>query len=362
MKKKYLYSFLLVSLSLTLPTACDDDEDDETLNNTQTLTHSDGAFVLNEGNYYSSIDGSLSYVDFENSSIVNNLFYSQNQRSLGGTPNSMVIDYDTDEMYIACTDENRVEITDDDALSVAYVTISQPREMVVADGYIYVTSLDGRVSKISEDTHQIVATSEVIGDCLEGISARDGYLYVCNAYDTSYNYNTNVVVLRASDLSKISDITVAANPTAIKEHNGTLYVLSSGDYVDVQSQIQKIDSSNNVTYVCDGTLFDVYDGNLYVVNSVTDWTTYESTVTYYIYSSSGTATEFTPPYTIASPCGIAVDPYSGRVLLSSYVLGSYGYANYSAAGYVVAFYTTDQDNYDVYYAGVGPCTIVFDEE
>ncbi len=367
--KKYLYSFLLLSLSATLFTACSDDDDDDAVTveaeaggESDVSTHSDGAFVLNEGNYYSSINGSLSYIDFDSSSITNGIFQAKNGRSLGGTPNSMVIDYDNDEMYIACTDENRVEITDDDAESITYVTISQPREMVVYGGYVYVTSYNGTVAKISTSTHEIVATSETVGACLEGIAARDGYIYVCNAYNADYTYNTNVVELDASTLEKVSDITVAQNPTAIKADGTDLYVLSTGNYYDVQAQIQKIDSSNNVTYICDGTLFDVYDSKLYVINSVTDWTTYETSTTYSIYSSASSYTTFEPPYEIASPCAIAVDPCDGDVFISSYVMGSYGYADYTADGYVVVFSTDDTSNYEVYTAGVGPCTIVFDEE
>ncbi len=358
--KKFYFKLPVLLFGAVLFAACSDDEE-ETLppvpeyQETQT-----GAYVLNEGSYYSGIDGSLSYIDYTQAAITNNLFYAKNSRSLGGTPNSMVIDGGTGEIYIACTDENRVEITDKEINSLAYVSVSQPRELAVYDGYVYVTSYDGTVSKISTDSHNIVATSAVVGACLEGIAVRGGVLYVCNAYNPDYTYNTNVVKMDAATLEKTGDVEVACNPTAIKLLDNDLYVLSTGNYYDVQSQIQKIDSSDNVSYVCDGTCFDAADGNIYVINSVTDWTTYETSVSYTRYSASGASSAIVPPVEIASPCAIAFDTRTGKIFISSYVMGAYGYADYAADGYVAAFSETDPDDCNVYFAGVGPCTIVFD--
>ncbi len=318
-----------------------------------------GAYVLNEGNYYSGINGSLSYIDYAAGTITNNLFSSRNSRSLGGTPNSMVIDGDTGEIYIACSDENRVEITGSDITSIAWVSVSQPRDMTVYDGYVYVTSYDGTVSKISTETHAVTAVSGVVGACLEGIAARNGVLYVCNAYNSDYTYNTNVIKMDASTLEKTGDVEVACNPTEIKLSGDDLYVLSTGNYYDVQAQVQKIDSSDNVSYVCDGTYFDVAGGNVYVINSVTDWTTYETSVSYTRYAASGAAETIVPPAGVDSPCAIAADPYAGKIFISSYVMGAYGYADYAADGYVLVFSESDTSDYKTYYAGVGPCTIVF---
>lgn len=359
--KKFDSRLLTLLVSAVLFTGCsDDDTPVPVIDPVYELTTA-GAFVLNEGNYYSGIDGSLSYIDYTSSTITNNLFYARNSRSLGGTPNSMVTDDITGEIYIACTDENRVEITDNDVNSLAYVSVNQPRELAVFGGYVYVTSYDGTVSKISTSSHSVVAVSDVVGACLEGIAVRDGVLYVCNAYNSDYTYNTNVVKMDAATLAKTGDVEVACNPTAIKPLGNDLYVLSTGNYYDVQAQIQKIDSSDNVSYVCDGTYFDVADGKIYVVNSVTDWTTYETNISYTCYTTSGTRTAIVPPVDIASPCAVAVDSRTGKIFISSYVIGAYGYADYAADGYVVAFEENNPDEYDVYYAGVGPCNIVFRE-
>ncbi len=356
--KKYLLSFAVLLGACVLFNSCSNDEDDDK-KKPHEFTVTSGAYVLNEGNYYSQINGSLSYIDYTGYTITNGLFQSVNGRSLGGTPNSMIVV--GNEEYIACTDENRVEIIDGNLKSVASVTVTQPREMATDGSNVFVTSYDGTVSQISCESHTVVAKSEKIGACLEGIAYRNGSLYVCNAYNADYTYNTNVVKLDATNLKKIKDITVVCNPTSIKVSDGVIYLLSTGNYGAVQAQIQKIDASDNVTYLLDGTLFDVYDGTLYVINSVTDWTTYTTTTTYTRCDADGNKTEFTPTQEIASPCGIAVDPNNGYVFISSYVMGATGYADYSADGYVCAF-DFDNNKSWKFSAGVGPCTIVFNEK
>ncbi|MCD8282913.1 MAG: hypothetical protein LUC22_06655, partial [Prevotella sp.] len=350
---------LIISAFVTA--SCSDGEDTIESPEQEIELTSAGAYILNEGSYYSGVNGSLSFVDYSSATITNNLFYARNNRSLGGTPNAMVVDPASGELYIACTDENRVEITDSDVNSIAFVNITQPRELTVYDGYVYVTSYAGTVSKISTSTHELTAVSDVIGACLEGIAARGGVLYVCNAYNPDYTYNTNVVKLNAASLAVEGEVTVACNPTSIRLLGDDLYVLSTGNYFDVQSQIQRIDAADNVSYVCDGTLFDAAGGALYVINSVTDWTTYESVVSYTKYGTDGSSTAIVPPVGIDSPCGIAKDERTGKIFISSYVMGAYGYADYAADGYVVVFDEDNPDDYTKYFAGVGPCTIVFNE-
>ncbi len=363
--KKYLLSFAVLVAAFAITSCSSDDEeeaviieDTETAVEEDSATSSNLALVLNEGAYYYSIDGSLSVIDLSESSITNGVFQSVNSRSLGGTPNSICLAESTGELYIAVTDENRVEIIDQDYASVAYVSITQPRELCYADDYVYVSSYDGSVYMISTENHTVSAQSDTVGACLEGIAARNGYVYVCNAYNADYTYNTNVVKLNASTLAKVSDVTVADNPTSLKLVGDDLYLLSTGNYWDVNSQLQIIDSSDNVSYICDATLFDVVDSTVYTINSVTDWTTYESVVTYSIISG-GKSTDYTPCYDLVTACALAVNPATGKIFVSSYNLSSYGYADYSGDCYVVEFGSDFSSYSNVYTAGVGATNILF---
>ena len=209
--KKYVLNFLWLFIALSVITSCSDDDNK---GRREPVTVTDGVFILNQGNFYSKIDGSLDYLNYSTNIITRDAFKRMNGRSLGGTPNDAIIV--GGKMYVAVADENRVEILDVKTLKAATpVRIKSPRALVADNRFVYVTSYAGTVSKIDASTGKIVATSVKIGANLEGITILNGRLYVCNAYNPDYTYNTNVVKLSASDLSKQTDITVAANPNRI---------------------------------------------------------------------------------------------------------------------------------------------------
>lgn len=355
--KKYFWSFALLLSTVFVFTSCLKEEDKPTPEGGK-FTLTVGTFVLNEGNYYNKINGSLDYIDIASSKVAQGLFHSVNNRSLGGTPNSIIAAGSKAEIYIACTDENRVEIVDSKLKSVTAVEIPQPREMAVSEGNVYVTSYNGRVYKISSDTHKIMATSDVVGANLEGIAIRGGHLYVCNAYNPDYTYNNNVVKMNAATLKKESDVIVAVNPVEIKCDGTNLYVLSRGDYKDVKSQVQKIDAGDKVTYLFDALYFDFFKSNLFAVNQVFDKDLNKKVYTYFAYSKEGKKALIEPPLNIPAPCAINVDPNSGVLFVSSYSLGDKGYPDYSAKGYVYAF-SLDKSYAKRFNVGVGPCSLLF---
>jgi len=355
--KKYFYSLLLLLAGSVLFTSCSKDDDEPVV--VDPVYTSAGLFVLNEGSYYSGINGSLSFLNYSNSTLTDGLFFAANGRSLGGTPNDMV--EVNGKLYICCTDENRVEIVDaTTSKSVTYVAVKQPREICAGTSAVYVSSYDGTVYSISFEG-ELLKQSEKVGACLEGIAAIDKYVYVCNAYNSDYTYNTNVVKLYAETLAKVDDITVACNPTQIEVAGSSLYVLSTGNYADVQSQIQVIDSDDKVKYLCDATHMALTDQYLYAINSVTDWSTYTTTTEYFklntVTSEKTALLSELNAKEVFSPCGIAVDTYNQLLYISSYSAGASGYADYSGNGYVMQ-YTLDGNFVKKYEAGVGPTTLV----
>ncbi len=356
--KKHFYYIALVLFSLSLFTSCDNEDDNGGGQSGQETVFGQGVFILNEGNYTNQIQGSLSHVSYESGEIANGLFYSVNNRWLGSTPNSMVIDPVTGEIYIACTDDNRVEVTDGNLKSVGFITVVQPREMVLSDGCLYVSCYGGKVVKIDTKTRKMVGESEIIGANLEGIAVRGGFIYVCNSWNPDWTYNAEVVKLNASTLEKVSVLKVATNPTTLKSSGTDLYLLSSGNYADVQSQIQKIDSADRVEYLCDGTFFDVKDENLFVIDSRTDFTTGETANSYFLYSWKNGRKDFIPPCELFAPCAIGVDSKCGRIVIASYRKGSYGFADYSAKGDITVF-DLDSKEYQQFEAGVNPSVLVF---
>lgn len=353
--KKNIYLSTLLMLGMTLFTACS--EDDDTPPPADPVTVTEGVFILNEGAYFYGVSGSLSYLDYESQTLSNGVFAAKNGRALGATPNDAII-YGS-KMYIATTDENRLEVVNATTLeSLGFVTMTSPRKLAAAGGKVFVTSYMGTVCGIDTTRLEIVAESEKIGGNLEGIVVRGQYLYVCNAWNSDYTYNNNVVKLQISDLAKVKDITVTCNPVRITTDGADIYVQSTGNYADVLPSIQRLDAADQITPLCQGTYMSYASHKIYYISMTYDenW----NTITRYgVYDLlKGEDAEFIAGEEILSPCAIAADPNSGIVYVSSYGQGAMGGIDYSGAGYIVA-YSSDGTMLKKYDAGVAPSVFVF---
>ena len=253
MKTRKLFLTLLSAVVLAASLSSCHDSD------TTTITYEQIAIgdlmVVNEGNYIGKINGSMDFLSYgENADIRHDVFKTMTGRELGGTPNSAAMCGGL--LFIACTDENVVEVLNVNSGYNTQVHVNAPREVTTDQNYVYVSSYDGTVTKIDGKTLAVSGKSEKIGNYLEGIAVLDGFVYVCNSYDKTpntvtgyddYDYKTNVVKLSAASLEKVKDITVAANPNIILTDGKNIYVDSWGNYYDVQPTVQKIDGADNVT-------------------------------------------------------------------------------------------------------------------
>lgn len=355
--KKHFYSFLLLALSTLAFTSCDKDEPFGPI--IDPVYNTVGLFVLNEGNHYSKIDGSLSYIDYATGKFTDGMFNASNNRSLGGTPNDMI--EVNDRLYICVTDENRVEVVSAVTLkSLDVLEVKSPREICASSTGVYVSSYDGTVSFFNFEGKKI-KQSEVVGVHLEGIAVRGEYVYVCNSHNPDYTYNNNVVKLKTETLEKVADITVAVNPVQIEYDGGNMYVLSLGNYGDVKAQVQTISADDKVEYVFDATMMAVTGNDVYAINSVTDWTTYKTTTDYLRYD--GAAGKSYPMLVdddrkaIFWPCGIAVDNQRRALFISSYNKGAKGGPDHAGKGYIMQF-ELGGAFVKKHEAGVGPTTMV----
>ena len=337
-------SFALVS--------CDDDDNKLIIDPVEKFAL--GAYILNEGSFFSGVNGSLSRIDYGDNTFTDSLFVRANGRTLGGTPNDAVIN--GTKMYIAVSAENRIEVVNAETLkSLGFIEQHQPRKLAVYSGKVYASSYEGTVISIDTTSLKKVGTSEVVGSCLEGITAMNGSLYVCNAYNSDYTYNTNVVELNASTLAKVKDFTVALNPTRIANDGTNIYVQSTGNYYDVPASIQSIDVKNgSVKELCSGTYMTILNNKIYSINSV-----YGQPAEYNVYDiATGEISKFIDGSDIYSPCAIAADPTLNIIYISSYNEGAFGSADYASKGYIVS-YTEEGTKIYKYNAGVGPTTYVF---
>lgn len=167
--KKYLLSIAVLMAATISFTSCDDDDDCPTCPPPATIVQN-GVYVINEGSYYSQINGTLDFLGYDVAndtySMTRNIFESVNGRSLGGTPNDALIVGDS-VLCIAVADENRVEFVNTTTKKAsAAVSIDSPRELAYESGsnYIYVSSYTGKVYKLALSlarVKRLVQTSKV---------------------------------------------------------------------------------------------------------------------------------------------------------------------------------------------------------
>lgn len=356
--KKIIYRCALVFMGAFVLASCSDEDnnnEEPTVCPPTFTTATDGVYILHEGSYFAGVAGSLSYLDYTTWDMSNGLFQAKNGRELGGTPNDILI-YGS-KMYIVTTDENRVEVVDANTVtSLGYVEMTQPRKLAACEGYVYATSYEGIVSRIDTTSLSVVAKSEKIGGNLEGITTRNGYLYVCNAWNNDYSYNTNVVKLNASNLAKVKDIEVRTNPTRILTDGTSIYLQSTGNYYDIPSALQKIDIDDNVSEMTeDVTYMAYYDNKIYCI-----YQNYGYKDIYKVYDLLKGEVADLPinaDNELFSACAIAVDPNTGVIYVSSYSEGEYGFASYTEPSYVVAY--TSDGKYTKFGTGVGPTSFAF---
>lgn len=360
--KKYLSIIACLLLGITFFTACDDDNDGPV--NPNPTNVADGVFIINEGSYYASINGTLDYLDYATGSVSRNIFETVNRRSLGGTPNNGVINDST--LYIACTDENKVEMINTRTMrSIGSIDVDAPRELATDGNTVFVTSYTGRVSAISTVTRSLVLTSDSVGNQLEGIVSLGDFVFVANSYELKtqggsdvYDYKTQVNVLSKYDLNIVRTYTVEKNPTQMVTDGRYVYVVCMGDYATVTPCVERIDAANQtVTKLFDATMI-AYDGSmsLYYVNYP-----YGSTPTYGWYDiSTGTNTKLNLTDAPQFPYSIGVDPVSGDFFVAAQSPNPDApqYASYTADGYLVR-YDKRMNKVAQYTIGLNPGTLVF---
>ncbi len=358
--KKYMKLLACLLAGTFVLTACDDDNE-EPKTEYHEVAVADGLFILNEGSYYSQVNGSLDYLDYATNSIQRNVFQAANGRALGGTPNNAVVC--GSKMYIATQEENRVEVVDVKTLkALTPVSVTAPRELCTDGEAVYVSSYTGEVSRIDTLALRVTLKSPVVGGNLEGIACRQGYVYVCNAWNSDYTYNTNLVKLNAQTLQKVADINVVANPNQLIAFEDNLYLASWGNYSDVPATIQCIDKDDRVTTLAHATYMALRLGKLYLIGSSYDeqWNEVNTYTVVDLYNNK--ENKFIDGTEVVSPCAIGCDPITGDVFISS--RKKYPNADgvptvsYSQDGYLVR-YKANGTYVATYDCGVNPGTLLF---
>lgn len=348
---------VLSALTLTATfTACSDDDEWNPLDEGSKIYMAETrAFVLNEGSYGKNNAG-ITYFDWVADTTFNyDLFLLQNGKQLGDTGQDIITD--GDDMFVALSGSNY--ITKLNSLGVEQKSVKLPEEMgdvrymVAYNGNLFVSCYGGYVAKVQEKDMKYVSAVKV-GDNPEYIVETGGKIYCTNS---GWGKDNRVAVIDADKFATASFFTVMTNPDRIITVNGRVFVQGYGDYYDYPWG--ELDTkTGEFTPIANASSWAAYGDIIYLINSVTDWTTY--TTTNY-FSTYNTATNKLSeglflknmPSELASKSvyGMSVNPYNGHlyILTSDYVNNGSVYHFDNNGNFVKQFDTT----------GISPRKIVF---
>lgn len=366
--KKFAYAFMATALTLSLG-ACSDDKDKEPdvpgPGPVEEMSY--GAFIVNAGNLYSNIDGSLEYIEYNSGNIFEDVFKGANNgQTVGDTFNSGYIF--EDNIYLAVTDSKVVHVIDREDFTLKE-TISTadynggPRHIISYSGNIYVTLFGkpGYVVEIDPDKEVITRAVEV-GPLPEDIVVFNDKLYVAVSDAVGDGSDACVAVVDPSSFKVTDKIKGIVNPVNLVTNGSQLFVCSWGQYMNEPPYSQynygAYEIKNNVLSekVCDATYIWINDNNLYYLSFPYG----SDSVKYGLYD----VTEKKDKVWIDSKNGVDypisgnADPVTGDVFILSYELGEGGYASYNTPGYVNR-YSAEGIFKAKYKAGVGPTSIFF---
>ena len=375
--KKYLFSLAVMAMGSTLLTSClgDDSKGGDTPTE---IVVTKGAFIINNGNSYQSIDGSLTYLDFSTNTSQQDVYKKTNGESLGGTPNDVMV-YGQ-KVYIVGSDENTIFVIDAKTMKtlkkvsttdlLGDVEGNTPRRIAAYKDYVYFTTYGGYVAAIDTISFSLKAKYKV-GSYPEGLalgaspsSSTQPAIYVANSDWGKGNGSISCIDLTSGSVTE-SKYDKVKNPQEIAAAGSMLYVLDFGYYDENGTQKDAgvyMVSGNNVSLVVpNATGMAAFGYTIYTFNDPWGATTAPTYSIYNIeYGVSSTLNLYgDSSHPIISPAAIAVDPNTGYVYIASRQKDpDTGFPSYAMSGFVNIYNGSGQ--YVGYFdTGVEPHKIEF---
>ena len=360
--KKNLLSFAVMAMGATLLTGClgDDSKGGDT---PAEIVVTKGAFVINNGSSYQSIDGSLTYLDFSTNTAEQNVYKKVNGKSLGGTPNDVMV-YGQ-KVYIVGSDENTIFVLDvRNFKELAEVSTTDllgdadgntPRRIAAYEDKVYFTTYGGYVAAIDTISFSLKAKYKV-GSYPEGLalgasssSSTSPAVYVANSDWGMGNGSISCIDLTSGSVTE-SKYDKVKNPQEIAAAGSTLYVLDYGHYNEDYTQqldagVYMISGSNTSLVVPNATGMAAAGYTIYTFNDPWGGTTGPSYSIYNIeYGALSTLSLYgDSSHPIIAPAAIAIDPNTGYIYIASRSKDpDTGYPSYALPGFVNAYNSNGQ--------------------
>lgn len=322
-----------------------------------------GAYVVNQGNQYGGVTGSVSFIDLSSWNVTSNAFLSANGQSLGDTPQAAV--HYGSKIYIPVYGSNKLWVVDGTSFKkIAEIDTNEPEAVCGAGKYVFVANNDGKLTRVDTLSY---ATSQIeVGPNPASLCTANGKVYV--SISDGYNYangyadGKKVAVVNPETFTKERDVVVGTNPGAIVADKwGYVYVVARGNYTTETAKVQRIATDYTVSDLCAGQLLAYNDGRLYVLDYTADYSknNCQITSTLYLTSASAAPTASTEwkldtAHLPEMPNAIDVNPANGDL----YVCSDNGPLGYSSNGFVYVYEANGAYKAKVN-VGVHPFGVVF---
>ena len=349
--KKYLLSFAVLAMGMSLLTACSDDDDEP---QKQAVDVSNGLFIVGSGNKSAGIDGNVSYIDYTKGTTVADIFKTANGKSIGKTGN--YISAYGSKLYIVVDGEATVWVCNKQTLKVEkQISTTQllgekdglsPRAAIGYDGKIYLTcygkSYDGDNGIVAAiDTVNFAKQQTyTVGSYPNGLALLGDNIFVTNSdYGNCVKPSLSKIDLKSGNVSEIKDAAIT-NPMEILTAGDAVYFLDYGTYDASWKQtgagVRKVTLDGKVTKVVDGTAMGSDGKKIYTVNAPY----MGDGINYFIYDIATGTSKTWEPANIFSPAMIAADPVTGNIFIVSYQENP---NKPGKAGYALPTYTNQYD-------------------
>lgn len=319
--KKTLFLAAIAALAFT---ACDDDEKDPIVGPVVTPKPF-YAYVLGEGNWGGN-DAALTGIREDLDTAVSDLYYTANGKALGDLANDII--YLDNYLYVAVSSSEYVAKLDLEGKEVArfstadHQLVTQPRSLVAHDGFIYASTYGGHVARLDTASLSLQGIFPV-GSYSEEMAMIGDYIAVCNS---GYGAENTVSIIDTKTLAKPKLIELPAyNPQNIIAQGGRFYVNTTeyDEFWNASNTIVEINPADwSVKTVSDKGFYmaALSNGNVLIVESSTDWTTYQTVNHFFEYNpKSGSIADYKlsekalGTLTNASVYGLDVDPQNGNL-------------------------------------------------
>jgi YVTN family beta-propeller protein len=200
--------------------------------------YANGAFISNEGNFGSD-NASVSYFDFSKDSVVNSIFSTVNNHSLGKLLQSIYLNNNKAYMVLNVSDSVIVTNSDDFKETGFIAGLHMPRYMISYNnkGYITQWGENGAVKVVDLSTN-MVSKSIAVGQGPEQMLIANGKLLVCNG--GYFDKDSTVSVIDPANDQVVQNIWVGDNPKGlVLDKNNDIWILCYG-YIKYDSVFNPI--------------------------------------------------------------------------------------------------------------------------